>query len=391
MSKGYRDNQEISATVLVEAKKEYTEQLTNFLSPQIYKGLQTIWKNCKIEVERKTKESEAESDAKPVKPALISFQEKMEMIPIWSDEIITKEYSRIIDDSKCDYYDDLITAVFISHVKVLSSVRLGKREKQIELKVPNSKNFIHKCYIEAARKFYENPFLMEDRQDKIGYLDIQRNLQASKMTINGCVKEAIQKLLPTRDILQSYLEEDPESDNESYGSHGSFHRSETTEDITKDVSEDRQNVIKDLVKQELEHYMSDHRSDNVLDHDLENVSSKPFRNVNSSRPDLDISGDEAGIEELQRDRDSDSERSKHNDSDSDGHSSDSDSGVVPIPIGEDIETESTKQVIVPASKKLQQQKEAEQNLIPEIKKQMEENPNIGSDTLFLSDSDSDSE
>ena len=35
------------------------------------------------------------------------------------DQIDT-EYSRIVSNTKCDFIDDLVTAVFVSHTKILS-------------------------------------------------------------------------------------------------------------------------------------------------------------------------------------------------------------------------------------------------------------------------------
>ena len=410
-----RDREEISVAVLVEAKKEYTEQLVNFLYPQIYRGLQSIWDNAKIQVKQEYQRAVSEnpnSDDEPkMRSALIAFQEKLTKVPQWNDEILTNEYSRIIEDSNCDWYDELITAVFISHVKVLSSVRLGKKEKPIELKVPSSKNFVHKCYIVTARKFFENPFLIEDREERINYLDIQKNLQESYRVIGNCIKEAIQKLLPTRDILQSYLEPEPEypdsenSDRESESNQSSHHSDRhsdnsiesdggnRSEDITSGISPQKQDAIKELVKKELEAYVDEPDKPKPPpeeeDDFFENLSTKPFRNISEREPNLDVSGDhDTGMDQIDRDREReyhDREYEYNND-----HEEDPDDSVLPIPTGDEIEdSESTKQVIVPASKRLQKQKEAEETLIPEIKRKVEENPEIQSDTLFLSDGESD--
>ena len=55
-------------------------------------------------------------------PILLLFRELLEKVPIWNGEIIESECSRIINNSKCDWIDDLITAVFISHTKILTSI-----------------------------------------------------------------------------------------------------------------------------------------------------------------------------------------------------------------------------------------------------------------------------
>ena len=65
-------------------------------------------------------------------------------IPNWNQEIITAETERIVSCSKCDFLDDLITAVFISHTKILTSIGPNKNECKVNLKIPKTDNFIHK-------------------------------------------------------------------------------------------------------------------------------------------------------------------------------------------------------------------------------------------------------
>ena len=59
---------------------------------------------------------------------LITFQEQLTQIPKWSPELIQKQYQSLVDDSQCDWIEDLITAVFISHTKVLT---IGHKKKKI--------------------------------------------------------------------------------------------------------------------------------------------------------------------------------------------------------------------------------------------------------------------
>ena len=69
------------------------------------------------------------------------------------------EYVRIKTISKCDWLDDLVTAVFLSHTKILTAIKSNKKNNKINLKIPKIDHFIHKCYIESAREFWKNPFL----------------------------------------------------------------------------------------------------------------------------------------------------------------------------------------------------------------------------------------
>lgn len=309
---------DISINVLVEAKKEYTDQLINFLYPELYLGIQTIWENARAdydyyndhrekEEERGLVTEEGSSDNVIIhkKNVLKDFQEKLKLIPKWSEEVITNEYERIIDNTKCDWYDKLITAVFVSHVKVLSSVRMEGRTDNIQIKIPSSKNFIHKCYIECARKFHENPFLMENREDKISYIDIQRNLRDSYLVVQDCINSTIRKLLPTQQILQQYFNQEDERSDKYYGSDENKDRSGYESDnrsyisdksISDEYLERKKDKIKNLVKQELENYLNDENE--KLENGKDTESSKQEKlyesdyksDVNRSprKPDLDI-------------------------------------------------------------------------------------------------------
>ena len=72
------------------------------------------------------------------------------------------ETDRIIEESKCDYLDDLLTAVFISHTKILMSISVNTSDK-INLTVPKLSNFIHRCYINIARNLWKNPLLLRKK------------------------------------------------------------------------------------------------------------------------------------------------------------------------------------------------------------------------------------
>ena len=128
-----------NVNVLAEAKEEYQRQLVNILSPEIYIGIKSIYDvaytYCK------------ETNDKNV---LKKFQKLLSNIPKWNTDKIYGEYDSITTNSNCDFIEDLITAVFVSHTKILSSIKIKKNSKPIPLNVPVGTHFIHKCYIESA-------------------------------------------------------------------------------------------------------------------------------------------------------------------------------------------------------------------------------------------------
>ena len=121
--------------VFAQAKIEYTKQLQDILMNPIYEGFQSIYIESKREYSKYTEI-----------PMYKIFRNKIETVPKWNTYMIDEEVDRIMRVSKCDWLEDLITAVFISHTKILASIG-NNRNKKINLTIPKVSNFIHLCYI----------------------------------------------------------------------------------------------------------------------------------------------------------------------------------------------------------------------------------------------------
>jgi len=193
-------SKEVYSHYLLEVKRDYTKQLCNLLVPVMYEGILSLYTSAK----------NARKDL-PMK----MFQLVLSKVPEWNQHTITTEYNRIITKTNCEWINELITAVFISHAKILSSIKTRKKTKTLNLKIPNGDYFIHKSYIECARQFWKNPYLLFDEVNSIEY---QRNLRDSEAIIEQCIEETIRKLLPIRNILQQYIAVDEESSSSSSSS-----------------------------------------------------------------------------------------------------------------------------------------------------------------------------
>ena len=189
--------------ILVDAKTEYTKQLINILSPDIYFGIKKIYNDSK----NKAMEKELPSNA------LSLFQESLSEIPNWNQHIINDKYESIMLNSKCDWLEDLITAVFVSHTRILTSINFSKNKNKINLQIPKVDYFIHQCFIEVAREFWKNPYLFDDSVNNFEY---QRNRRDAEHIIESTIGETIRKQLPVKNILKEYLGNDySEEDNET--------------------------------------------------------------------------------------------------------------------------------------------------------------------------------
>ena len=84
------------------------------------------------------------------------FQNLITRIPKWNPSIIEQDRKRIIERSGCGYLEELVTCVHIIQLKLLTAMRVGQKQKKIDINIPKLDDFIHKIYINVARKIYKN-------------------------------------------------------------------------------------------------------------------------------------------------------------------------------------------------------------------------------------------
>lgn len=173
------DNLNIS--VLCAAKEEYSNQLKHYLTPLIQEGFMSIYEDAN------------ENDQENV---LRQFQIYLKQIPRWNQTILEQETKRIKE--RCPFLMDLVTAIFVSHVKILASVRLGGNHGNIKIKIPTSEIFIHSIYVNSAEKIYYEPHPFRD-------LLSRKNVEIIKEIIDEIIEDTISSMIPIQSILQEYL------------------------------------------------------------------------------------------------------------------------------------------------------------------------------------------
>jgi hypothetical protein len=179
---------------LVEAKQEYTSYLITTLTPSMYTGFKDLFEQSKKIINGNS--------------VFKNFQILLSNVPKWNNYMLEKELSDITKETGCDWLDNLITAVFVSHSKILTSVKVGNyrpKNKKIDLKIPDTTSFIHQCYVQAAREFYKNPMLFLDDSKMIPPNEILKNQNIVHSIIKESIMSTIRKLLPFRNILNEYL------------------------------------------------------------------------------------------------------------------------------------------------------------------------------------------
>src|SRR6056300_512642 len=188
-------------SILHESRNEWCSRLVSIFTPLVREGIQSIfdesWKIC-LENEEMGK-------------YLMSFQNMLSAIPKWSAVTIEEERRRIIERSGCNYLEDLITCVHIIQMKILTCIRVGNKQKKIDIAIPNLDTFLHKLYIHVARACYKNVYLFERN---ISPLTIQKNNRELETIIQECIMKTIRESIPTEEIIKAYMDEGVEQEEE---------------------------------------------------------------------------------------------------------------------------------------------------------------------------------
>lgn len=169
--------------ILVEAKREYLEQLSILMCPvmidvfdEMYQEAYNLSKGRKV---------------------LMMFQNLLRDVPQWNETMAKQHTDNIAN--RCAWFKDLVAAVFVSSVKILSAVRLSKESKKLSVKLPSNEVFIHSCYKNVAKDLYTNPYVFTDNQS-----EHDRNDKLYDR-FSRCVENTVKELIPVQEILQTYM------------------------------------------------------------------------------------------------------------------------------------------------------------------------------------------
>ena len=190
---------DFNVSSLHESKNEWGARLITILTPLVIDGYKSILE----EAIRLCKENN-----EPDK-YLMTFQNFISRIPKWNATIIETEKKRICEKSGCSYLEDLVTCVHIIQLKILTAMRVGQKQKKIDINIPKLDDFIHKVYINVARKVYKNVYLFEVN---IPPLQIQKHHRELEIIIQESILNTLRESIPVEAILKAYMDETVEED-----------------------------------------------------------------------------------------------------------------------------------------------------------------------------------
>jgi len=172
--------------ILVEAKREYLGQLCELMCPVMIENFEKMYE-------------EAYTMSKGRK-VLMMFQKLLKEVPNWNEGMSKQHTDNIAN--RCAWFNDLLAAVFVSCVKILSSVRLGKDNKKISLKLPTNETFIQTCYNNVAKELYKDPYIYSENLNE--YARDEKLYERFAIAIEASVRE----LIPVQQILQTYMSQE---------------------------------------------------------------------------------------------------------------------------------------------------------------------------------------
>ena len=185
---------DFNVSSLHESRNEWSSRLVTILTPLIIDGYKSILEEA-IKLCKENNE---------IDKYLMTFQNLISRVPKWNPTIIETERKRICEKSGCNYLDDLVTCVHIIQLKILTAMRVGQKQKKIDINVPKLDDFLHKTYINAARKIYKNVYLFEI---KIQPLQIQKNHRELEIIVQEAILNTLRESIPVEAILRAYMDE----------------------------------------------------------------------------------------------------------------------------------------------------------------------------------------
>lgn len=191
---------------IAEIKIELTSYLTRIMTPLLYEGLKLVYDRS-VEIEKRMIIKKRGS--KNIPSSIIIFQALLGDMRKMNQDKIDTETARIKAQSGIsEYFDALVRSVFKSYIILFTLNSEGKVSRIVKQKYHEKisiPTFIHKCYIECSKVFFNNPYLF---YHKFVTSKIKENQLKIFMVIEDCIKHAIKTVIPMNLILSEFLRHD---------------------------------------------------------------------------------------------------------------------------------------------------------------------------------------
>jgi hypothetical protein len=179
--------------VYSDARTEYTKQLCVFLVPAYFQFFIQLLEKAKV------------ATTAEAKKCLWQFQNYLNEIPEWNMEKVSNEIATLQSNCGCDYLEDLLTAVFIAHTKVLTAIRISSKQKKVQINVPKVEHFLYKVLCESSKLLWGSTYLF---RDGISSIEKQQNYRNVEKLLTEGVGQAVRAMVPVKSILRDFVAAD---------------------------------------------------------------------------------------------------------------------------------------------------------------------------------------
>jgi hypothetical protein len=221
--------------VYSDARSEYTKQLCNILIPPYFQFFLNILEKARTEVT---------ANREP-KKLLWQFQTFLNDIPDWNMEKVNTEIATLQASCGCDYMEDLLTAVFIAHTKVLTAIRVSAKQKKVQITVPKVEHFMFKVLCETSKVLWGNSFLF---REGITSMEKQQNYRSVEGLLAEGIHQAIRSMVPVKNILKDFVTMDGGEEGEEEKEDA---KEETAEPAKEEIAEPAKEEMKEETKEEI--------------------------------------------------------------------------------------------------------------------------------------------
>lgn len=220
------NNNDSVISIYSDARAEYMNELCSHLIPAYFQ----FFINCLTTIKKGVQDP---------KKVLWQFQTTISSIPEWNIDKVSQEIYLIQENCGCDYLEDLLTAVFIAHTKVLTAIRVSSKQKKVQITVPKVEHFLFRVLCESSKSIWRSVYLLSDNVSSIVQ---QQNYKHVEQLLHGAVQQAVRSMVPVKSILKDFVSQDDTDDDTKDNKDDNDIKSETADNDKCENGEESKNT-----------------------------------------------------------------------------------------------------------------------------------------------------
>jgi hypothetical protein len=95
----------------------------------------------------------------------------------------------------------------------MTHIRVGNKQKKVDISLPKLDDFVHKTYIHVARRIYKNVYLFEMGIDSLTQQKYNREVE---LIVQESILATVRDSIPKEQIIRAFMDESLEQDEEVF-------------------------------------------------------------------------------------------------------------------------------------------------------------------------------